>query len=287
MLSSRYVELLFLTNFSDACFRATRAVAQLADEVELGLTLMYARDPEKESRQAAEDKLRSFFPEADRYRVCRRVVVDGDVLSAVTDLRARRRIDLVLAPVADRFRWPRIFHTSVRERLVTELGLNVWTIDRGIKPVKLGAKAKNVACVLDSGSGHDKHLQAAIAYANSLDATLHVLHVMHRADATTPLASSSLVGHSDIGESSARVVPKGRTDVHVAASGGTRELLRRIVACDADILFVNERRAVQTGVFSTGLSHLIEAAPCPTICVRVDEVQLSSARPRKSVALIS
>ena len=267
MLSQRATELLFLTNFSDACFRATRAVAQMADDMEVGLTLLYACDPAQESRRAAEEKLRSFFPEADRYRVCRRVVYEGDVVSAVADIRARRRIDLAIAPVADRFTYPRFFHASIRTRLVVELGVSVWTSARGVSPAKLGARVRNVACVLDGGTGHDKHLEAASEYAAKVGATLHFLHVMPEIEEGTLFEPTAMLSEAEVEERAARMVPATRAEIHVSPGGGTRELRRLVTACDADLLFMDQRRAIQEGPFSSRLSRIVDVVPCPTVCV--------------------
>ncbi len=267
MLSQKATEILFLTNFSDACFRATRAVAQMADDMEVGLTLLYARDPAVETRECAEDKLRSFFPEADRYRVCRRLVTDGDVVTAVAELRARRRIDLAVAPVSDRFTWPRLFHTSVRGRLVKELGLSVWTVGRTARPAKLGAAVKNIACVIDGGDGDDKHLEAAADYAGKLGATLHLLHVMPEVDEGALFGPSALLSEHEVEERYARVLPKMRAEIHVSPGGRAGELQRLIGACDADLLFLNERRSVREGAFSSRLARVIDKVQCPSVCV--------------------
>ncbi len=287
MLNHKSYEVVFLTDFSDACFRATRAVAQLVDELDLGLTLLYARNKETESRQAAEDKLRSFFPEADRYRACRRIVADTDVVSAVAELREHRRFDLAIAPVPDRFALPRVFHKSIRGRLLKELGMNVWTIGRGVKVAKLGPAAKSVACVIDGGAGHDKHIEAAVAYAQRRNATLHVLHVMPEVDEGALFMPSGLLSEAAVAERFERVAvgEAPRVELHVSTGGRVGELWRLINACDVDVMFVDERRAMSGGSFSSYVSKLVDMASCPTVCVGKDGLGLEMEVGKKTRAL--
>ena len=62
MSRRRPLEAVFLTRCSVPCFQVTPAVAQLADDLDLRLTLLHAFDPERERRRDVETRLRSFFP---------------------------------------------------------------------------------------------------------------------------------------------------------------------------------------------------------------------------------
>lgn len=286
-MNHKSYEVVFLTDFSDACFRATRAVAQMADELEMSLTIVYARKKDEETRQVAEEKLRSFFPEADRYRACRRIVAETDVVSAVTELRERRPIDLVVAPVPDRFKLPRVFHSSIRGRLLNDLGLNVWTIGRGVKVAKLGAVAKNIACVIDGGRGHDKHIEAALAYAQRRNATLHLLHVMPEVDEGALMTPSGLLSEADVAERFKRIAAgsETRVEIHVSTGGSVGELRRIVEARDIDVMFVDERRAVSSSAFASRMSKLVDMAPCPTVCVSKAGLGLEIDSGKRSRAL--
>ena len=81
MNAMRPFEVLFLTNFSDLCFRAIPAVAQMSDELDLRLTIMHAA-PASADAPGLEDNLRNFFPEADHFSACRRLLERASVADA-------------------------------------------------------------------------------------------------------------------------------------------------------------------------------------------------------------
>lgn len=265
------LELLFLTNFSDACFHATRAVAQLADDLELRLSILYAYDPKQEERRAAQEKIDSFFPEADRFRVCNRLLAEGDVIAAVSRLQSSRRIDLVVAPVSDRLGLPRLLHRSVRARLLAECGLSVFTLGRRTDFRKLGGAPKNVACWLDFESPAPNNLTVAWSYAATIGARLHLLHALPDLNEGTirapnqPLHSQEVLDavRDRIGSTALR------PEIHVAPSSGPAALMRLLRRVEADLLFVSEDAALESGLFmlSSGMSRVVQQAPCPTLCV--------------------
>ena len=100
------LDILFLTNFSDFCFRTIPSIAQMADELPVRLTLLNAYDPETTTPRQATETLRSFFPEADRYRSCRRVSVAGPLVSAVRRYLEIWPVNLIVAPASDSIGFP-------------------------------------------------------------------------------------------------------------------------------------------------------------------------------------
>lgn len=265
------LELLFLTNFSDACFHATRAVAQLADDLELRLSILYAYDPKQEDRRAAQEKIDSFFPEADRFRVCNRLIAEGDVITAVSRLHSSRRIDLVVAPVSDRIGLPRLFHRSTRARLLAECGLSVFTLGRRADFRKLGSAPKNVACWLDFESPAPHNLTVAWSYAATIGARLHLLHVLPELHEGTIRAPSQPLHSREVADAvrdrtgSTALVP----EIHVSPGHGPGALMQLVRRVEADLLFVSEEAALESGLFmfGSGMSSVVREAPCPTICV--------------------
>lgn len=259
-------DVLFLTNFSDACFRATRAVAQMVDEINGRLTILYARDVNRESKASTLEKLHSFFPEADHFRGTRRVLAEGDVISAVSEVR-NEGIDYVIAPAKVRFGLPRVAHRSTRASLLLEHRTQVWTTGKNTPSAKLGAPARNVACWLDAESGDNYHLRRACDYALEVGARVHLLHVvpdMHEGTITeSPMPLNA--------EEAAKLVPyiarRQQTEIHVAPGGGKRALVELLRACDADVLFLNERQSVQHRLFGITMSGIVQHAPCPTMSI--------------------
>ena len=89
MSAPHSLDVLFLTNFSDYCYRSIPAIAQMADALHMRLTILNAYDPAKTSDSEAEQQVNSFYPEADRYAHCRRMAVAGRVVDVV-----RRHVSL-------------------------------------------------------------------------------------------------------------------------------------------------------------------------------------------------
>lgn len=259
-------DVLFITNFSDACFRATRAVAQMVDEIDGRLTILYARDAERESERATMEKLHSFFPEADHFRGTQRVLAEGDVISAVA-AQLRKDIDYVVAPVPTRFGLPRVAHRSTRASLLLEHRAQVWTSGKHTVPAKLGAPARNVACWLDTNSGDNYHLRRACDYAVEVGARLHLLHVVPDMYEGTITESPVPLNESEVSELVPFAVRRQQTEIHVAPGGGKRALVDLLRKCDADVLFLNERQSVQHRLLGIAMSGIVHSAPCPTISV--------------------
>jgi nucleotide-binding universal stress UspA family protein len=259
-------DVLFLTNFSDACFRATRAVAQMADEVDGRLTILYARDPERESKQSTVEKLYGFFPEADHFRGTRRIVAEGDLLTAVAK-ESSRGLDYVIAPVPIRFGLPRVAHQSTRANVLLKHQTQVWTTGRNTVPVKLGAPARNVACWLDAPSGDNHHVRRACDYAAEVGARLHLLHVIPTMDEGTITESPMPLNETEVMNLVPYVARRLHTEIHVEPGEDRQTLVKMLRACDADVLFLNERQSVQRRLFGIAMSGIVQLAPCPTISV--------------------
>src|SRR5215475_13894553 len=129
MQNSRPLEIVFLTNFADYSYRCIPAVAQMADDFAVRLTIVHALcggpDPSNEAEACAQ--LESFFPEADLYGECRRVLMHGHPIEVIQRLGETQPVDLVIAPAADPLGLPRIGHKSLRARLMRQCGVPVWT----------------------------------------------------------------------------------------------------------------------------------------------------------------
>lgn len=259
-------DVLFLTNFSDACFRATRAVAQMIDEVDGRLTILYARDTEKETKSSTLEKLNSFFPEADHFRGTRRIIADEDLLTAVAK-ESSRGIDYVIAPVPIRFGLPRVAHQSTRANVLLKHQTQVWTTGRNTIPAKLGAPARNVACWLDAPSGDNHHVRRASDYAAEVGARLHLLHVIPMMHEGTMTESPMPLNEDEVKDLVPYVARKPHTEIHIAPGDHRETLVKMLRMCDADVLFLNEQQSVQRRLFGIAMSGIVQLAPCPTISV--------------------
>ncbi|MEI9812435.1 MAG: universal stress protein [Acidobacteriota bacterium] len=259
-------EVVFLTNFSDACFRAIPAVAQIADDLPVRLTLLHAYDSKRQSAAEAEATLHSFFPEADRYRDTSRRVMPGSPLDVLRRVHDNQAVDLIVCPASDMLGLPRPVHRSLRGRILRGLGLPLWTIGRGADPARLGKKVRNVGCWLNFDDGNMPHVAFAVEYATRLNARLHLFYVppeIHDG-MILPLAPDRALhpsgvrdffqqrfGHMDI-----------RPEIHMTPRHGGKVQASLTQANEIDVLFTGVPRWPMLAGF-----RRIDSCPCPAICI--------------------
>jgi nucleotide-binding universal stress UspA family protein len=286
----RSLSAVFLTSFSVPCFQVTPALAQMADDLDMQLTLLHAFDPEKERRGEVEAKLRSFFPEADSFAGCRRVVCEGRVIDAVNRLAAEQPIDLLIAPPSDPLGLPSIA-PSLRAQLLTQVGSLLWTAGPGVLPNKLRRRPRHVACWLDFDTQEACYLSAlrtAVQYAEAAEAQLHLLYVVPDVFEGSLRGPSVPLHAGEVWESLRAHLPSGlaRPEIHVSP-GGFRPIVELLRRCDADLLVIGSEQAVLSGWLGQRMNPLISQALCPVLCVgrAVSGVQLARRPVKLPVAL--
>lgn len=266
--STRPLEVLFLTNFSNLCFQAIPALAQMSDDIDMRLTILHASGDSADVRPM-EENLRNFFPEADHFSRCRRVLERGRPLEAVRRLRAEQPVDLVVAPAGDPLGMPRIGHSSLRSGLVRDLGVPLWTNGPSTQPKRLVRAVRNVACVMQDGSPGRAHLRMAAQYAAAVNARLHVVRTVdalfdegkllmlafdypfERVDAEHALQNEL----ADTG-----LVP----ELHLASPRRLGDVLSRI---DADIVFLDAARWTGFRWLRRRMHGMLDRLPCPAVCI--------------------
>lgn len=271
MQSPRPLEVLFLTDFSNASYRSIPALAQMADELEIRLTLFHACDGARESRAAAEAHLRSFFPEASLYHGSQRIVVPGKVIDAVKLLKQEQAIDLIVAPSSDPLGLPHPWHSSLRAELI-EAGCGlVWTVGQAVHSSVLNRRTRNVGCWIDLDCPDKRHITAAFSYAATLGAKLHLLNAMPETNEGT-LASTLF--------SEAALYPDGVTEeiqnligwvptapeVHVRSGSRRRVIPQLARELELDIMFVGKKSSLNRGLMRNSVEAAVDRCPCPVIC---------------------
>lgn len=265
------LDILFLTNFSDFCFRTIPSLAQMADSFSVRLTLMHVYDPERTTRAKAMGMLESFFPEADRYRSCQRIATAGPVVEAVQKHLDVWPVNLIVAPASDPIGVPRIGDCSLRARVIQECGVPVWTMGRRVQLPKLLQPVKNVACWLDfHGHGH-QHLPFAMEYAHRLNANLHLLHALppiHEGSLMPAAHQNKPLHPAGAAEYIARMSAASpvRPQIHIAPGEGKSALCQMLAECDADLVFLRHDESFLARWLGLGL-RLGDAVPCPAIYV--------------------
>lgn len=274
----------FLTSFSVPCFQVTPALAQMADDLDLQLTLLHAFDPEKERRGEVEAKLRSFFPEADAFSGCRRVVCEGRVGDAVSRLAAEQSVDLLIAPPSDPLGLPSIA-PSLRAGLLTQVDTLLWTAGPSVPSLKLRRRPRHIACWLDFDTQEACYvaaLRAAAQYAEATEAQLHLLYVVPDVHEGSLRGPSAPLHAGEVWDALRAHLPSGlaRPEIHVSP-GGFRPVADLVRRCDADLLVMGSEQAVLSGWLGPRMNPLISQAMCPVLCVgpTAARVQLARRRP--------
>jgi hypothetical protein len=264
------LEVVFLTNFSDPCFRTIPAIAQMSDDIALNLTVVHAYDEKRNQRAQAETSVHSFFPEADRYGGTRRLAMAGTPLDVLKRVAQCQPIDLVVCPASDLMGLPRPGHQSLRARILRELGVPVWTIGRNIDPARVGKAVRNVACWVDFEMGEVPQLTFAAEYAVKLNARLHLFYRMQEINEglilpmieERPLHPDGVrqFVQSKLGETALEPV------IHVTSSGSRSAQAALARAHDVDLFFTNVSAWGAGPLVASGFRG-IDRFTCPAICV--------------------
>ncbi len=266
----RPLNVVFMTNFSDACFRATPSVAQLADDVAIRLTILHVYDPRTQEKHEAQAHVRGFFPEADHYQGTERLAMPGNPVAAVSKLSHRQSIDLVVSPASDPLGLPRLGHRSLRGRVLHECGVPVWSLGRRVDVSKLSRPVRNVACWMEFGSAETTHLALATEYARTVGARLHLLHALPEINEgmILPYAAEQPLHPDGVRDAFHQMMCNTpvKTEIHVQTGGGSRACAALTKACDADLLFTHIPEGPFTNWIRSEFSA-VDRCPCPSISV--------------------
>jgi len=270
MLDARPLEVVFLTNFTDYCYRSIPAIAQMADDFNVRLTIAYASPG---TPRCIDDraKLNSFFPEADSYARCHRALLSGDPVDAVIRLAAEQHVDLLIAPAADPLGLPRIGHRSLRTRLLREARIPLWTIGRRTQPAKLRSAPRHVGCWIDFHKGWADHIAFAREFAWGVGAELHILHALPEIHDGMWLADGQPLFKNGVVETVTKAIGPSPVPVHFHIAENDRRSTRTkaIESSGADILFVSDLKPDVPAWFAPK-PRLLDECSCPVVHVPVN-----------------
>ncbi|WP_031498803.1 universal stress protein [Bryobacter aggregatus] len=265
-------KLLFVTNFSEACFHAIPGPAEWVDREQGELTLLHVHAPGKRQGEIAGARLKSFFSEADHYAQCSRVLLAGDPVTEIVDYCRRENPELVFCPASQPLGFPRLFHRSMRAELV-RAGVRIWTRGRAEQLSPIASKPKNVSYVM---TGHPTWIEEAswaAELARSAGATLHIIYQtpwpevhegMVAADIRLEKPNVSLQELQRLEDQFGL-----RTSLHVTAGTRSRDLGRLLADCQTDLAVVGEKHAVRHTLFSSSINAELERLHCEVVCLPV------------------
>jgi len=264
------LRVLFATNFSDACFRASRAIAQLADACSINLSIVHVAKPGSPGIQTWRE-LESFMAEAGNYNHCRRILLESDdAVGSIADLCNTGGFDLVVAPATDRIGLLRPFVQSFRSRLLAKCNAPLWTAGRSLDKSSFKGNYKTLACLINFGNPSTTHIRLAAALAAKTGAKLRLLSVVDGVDEGT-LASATLSDAPLMDKVAAERIRASygsleRPAVDVTIGDLAVELPRMLKRCDADLVFVGPSH-VRRGLSSSRVASYLDRLPCPAVCV--------------------
>jgi hypothetical protein len=270
MHSTTDLRILFPTSFSDACFRTTRAIAQLAESCTVSLTVAHVVQPGADTLKKRRE-LDSFMGEADHYDECRRILIESnDPAEAIAELTRKNCFDMILAPASDRLGLHSLFKPSLRAKLLKQCTAPVWTAGSCLDHRPMKQRIQTIACLVDFEGQGNAHLPLAAAFAARVGARMRLVHVI------PPVGEETLARAIDsdaplmpeVAISRLRAAFTGRPypEIDVAIGDPARELPRLLDRCEADLAFVGPGQAL-CGAFFCRLAPFIKRLPCPVICV--------------------
>jgi len=274
-MSNVEMRLLFPTRFSESCFQAIPAVAQWMDDLACSLTIAHVYHPRATNMFDAEQQLRSFFAEADRYSNTRRMLLSGeDPAAALTDYLGTRCYDMVVSPSSDRVGLPRPFHRSTRAHLLAHSDTALWTMGMAMDTRTFRRPAR-VGCIISRRSDSRRPLELACEYALRVGATLQLLYLvpevhegMLRNGVGYDEPLTAMVALEDLQRIAATlpVTP----ELHSVVGRDAPRVLGLLRNSRTDILFVGKREASYRSLFRSEMHPFIDAAGCPVVCVDQD-----------------
>jgi nucleotide-binding universal stress UspA family protein len=273
-LTSRPTHLIFATSFSDACHAAIPAVSRIVDTLGARLTILHVYDPRKRTFRETESTLNSFYAEADNYPNCERQMISGSAFEGITEFCKLQKDALLFLPASDRIGLPRIFHRSLRARIIHELPSSVWTLKQTHRVGTSTGAFKHIAVWLNSPEEGIDHVCQAADHANRLGATLHLIHIVP--DANEGMLGSTLLSERPLGTGSANhwlaevahTLPNAdAVKTHVRMGNRKIQMARVLRDVQAELLMVSRQGALQDDFFQTGLSTIVEDCSSALVCV--------------------
>lgn len=243
-----------------------RAVAQLSAACHVDLTVAHVETGDSDG---APPVPLAFDLETAPRRIQRLALDEADAAAAIAGLAARRSFDLVMAPAAAGPALLRLGRASFRTRLLARAGVPLWTAGRGLPSMHFHRPLRTVACLLDFDADPAPLLHRAGAFAQRMQARLHVLAALPPVDdstlATVLTSDTPLLPAAAVARIERLCAGRPMPMVDVVVDGLRRGLRRLVRGCQPDVLFVDA--AQWTTPWPFGFSRSLDALGCPVVCV--------------------
>jgi len=268
MTSNR--KMVFLTNFSEACFQAIPTVAEWMDREKGHLTIVHAASEGVKELEPARERLQSFFAEADRYLQCERVLLQGARVETILEYCRKERPSVVFAPASKPSGLPRVMHSSLRAKLIRSGGLRLWTKGRSESGDATPKAPRHVAYAITGNHGWVSEAVEAAKFAAQYDAKLHYLYL-----APWPIAQEGMTADDvrlEMKHVSVREVRELAQQlpitpiVHTRMGDRSGDLGQLLKACRADVAFVGDKHLIRRRLWLESIHPELDAMDCEFVC---------------------
>ncbi|WP_374679803.1 universal stress protein [Hydrocarboniphaga effusa] len=271
-------QLVFATNFSEACHAAIPLVAQWVDSLQAKLTLLHVHAAG--THLQAKRSLDSFFAEAAHYPNSERVLRSGKPAEAIAEYCRSQPNSLLVMPPSTRSSLPRPLHSSLRAKVLHDVITPMLTLphtDRIPEPPSTGG---HVACWISGQETRLDHVREAAALAQRRGAELHLMHALPEVSEgmlIEALYSDRPLSESVAGQRLADIASQLGNELPIRLHIGTGEpesVLRKLLKrTQASILVVDRGAVMRKRLMQASFNSKLTDSPCLLICVPPREAE--------------
>ncbi|WP_341918479.1 universal stress protein [Hydrocarboniphaga effusa] len=271
-------QLVFATNFSEACHAAIPLVAQWVDSLQAKLTLLHVHAAG--THLQAKRSLDSFFAEAAHYPNSERVLRSGKPAEAIAEYCRSQPNSLLVMPPSTRSSLPRPLHSSLRAKVLHDVITPMLTLphtDRIPEPPSTGG---HVACWISGQETRLDHVREAAALAQRRGAELHLMHALPEVSEgmlIDALYSDRPLSESVAGQRLADIASQLGNELPIRLHIGTGEpesVLRKLLKrTQASILVVDRGAVMRKRLMQASFNSKLADSPCLLICVPPREAE--------------
>lgn len=282
--------ILFPVDFSERCCAVRPFVKSLAQKFNARITLLHTlgvprgfyggvdasypiavdwdamKDDTIEQLQKFLELDESFQPEV------RAVAVVGEAAAEIVDYAVGNGVDLIMMPTHGYGPFRSMLLGSITAKVLHDCDCPVWTAAHTDTPtLPQHVKSDNVMCAIDTTPDAVRLIRHAVDVANSLHATLRLIHVVPPVD-QTPMTRFEDVFRADLmrisRESVMKLQKEAGTDVEVCMEMGSVAKVVHAAAShhEADLVIIGHGRIHgHLGRLRTNAYAIIREAPCPVL----------------------
>lgn len=277
--------ILYPVDFSERCRAVWPAVAAMARQLDVPVTLFHALDAGYADRAAVLSRTEAIRAHIQKELECfptpglevpnsRREVAAGPAATCIVERAGRMIMPLIMLPTRGYSRFRQLLLGSVTAAVLHDAACPVWTeVHSETESVSAGVR-RSIVCAIDMESETPAVLQAASEFSGRFGVPLHVVHSIPGIDPRFPSGAADRA-HTFLIDKARESFP-----VHCRNAGVALELeilqdlgmINGIVAAvarhGADLLIIG--RGVMQGPLGgvrTNAHELIRRSPCPVFSV--------------------